>query len=99
MMPSMWGLISICLTHFVKSSTWKANVSAELAQRLGRQGVICGMLRSGVLCDTLGLECKLMRRNFLEFGSAARCQFPFCCTGRENGSWVCLSVFLFPGSE
>lgn len=51
-MPSMSEVISICLTHFVNSTTWKANVPAELAQHLAREGVMCGVLRFGVLCDS-----------------------------------------------
>jgi hypothetical protein len=99
MMPSMSEVISICLTHFVNSTTWKAKVPAELAQLLAREGVMCGVLRFGVLCDSLCLECKPMRKKFLKSASAVICQFPFWCTGRGNGSWVCCCVFLFLRSE
>ena len=91
MMPSMSEVISICLTHFVNSTTRKANVPAELAQYLAREGVMCGVLRFGVLCDSLCLECKPMRKNFLKSASAVICQFPFWCTRR--GKWF-MGLFL-----
>ena len=73
MMPSMTEVISICLTHFANSTTWKANVPAELAQHLGGEGVMCGILCFGLLCDSLGLERKLVRKNFLKSASAVIC--------------------------